>query len=114
MRTLSMRGKPVDFARYYAEEGDAIALGNASLNARGDLIDKSGNVLQTRAEIAAEYHRSNAKSVRHVSIKEVETYANPQEAVATLMAQHKQNTAKRQEAAEAKFSSKGRKLVDDE
>lgn len=112
MRTLSMRGKQVDFARYYAEQGDAIALGNASLNARGDLINKNGDIVQTRAEIAAEYHRSG-KSVKHVSIKEVETYANPQEAVATLMAQHKQNEVKRQAAAEAKFS-KGRKLSDDE
>jgi hypothetical protein len=118
MRTKSMRGVAVDFARYLNEEGDKIALGNAALNARGDLIDTLGNVVRTRAEISAEYHQKNEKSVKQVSIKALdeEVFANPMAAVAALRAQMPQQAQQPQQVTEqpSRPAVKSRRISDSE
>ena len=87
MKTKSMRGKDVDFMRYMAKHGDMAAVGNASMNARGDIIDKLGNVVRTRADISAEYHRNNTKAVKHVAIKAMDTvFQTPADALKNLQA----------------------------
>jgi hypothetical protein len=86
MKKLSMRGEEVNFAYYIEQNAGMPAVGNAMLNARGDQLDSRGNVVKTRAEISAEYHRSQ-KSVRQVSISSLdsEIFQTPAEAVKKLL-----------------------------
>lgn len=102
IKTLSMKGKPVDFAYYMETNAEQPALGNALMNARGDQLDKQGRVVKTRAEMAQEYHRSS-KSVKQVSIKTLdsETFQTPEQALADLKKREKNRAA----AAEEKFGS---------
>lgn len=99
MKTVSMKGEKVNFAHYMEKHADMPALGSARLNARGDQLDERGRVVKTRAEMSAEYHRSQ-KSVKQVSIKALdsEMFQTPAEAVKQL--QEKQAAAKK--AGEAK------------
>lgn len=71
MKVKSMRGETVDFAKYMAQNEDAIAVGNANMNARGDIVGPGGKVQKKREEIAAEYHAANPNAVRKVSIKDL-------------------------------------------
>lgn len=83
MKATSMRGKPVDMLRLMAENGHRRALGNASMNARGDLIDNQGNVVKPREELAREYHKNNPKAVKQVSLRDIseEVFISPAEAI---------------------------------
>lgn len=103
MKITSMRGKPVDFAYYMETQADQQALGNAMMNARGDQLDKFGNVVKTRQEMSQEYHRS-AKSVKQVSIKSLESelFQTPEQAIAAL----KQAERAKAQTAEEKFGPK--------
>ncbi|RYD67981.1 MAG: hypothetical protein EOP83_01730 [Verrucomicrobiaceae bacterium] len=111
MKTRSMKGEVVDFAYHMEKNADQPALGNALMNARGDQLDGRGNVVKTRSEIAAEYHR-NAKSVKQVSVTalDAEMFQTPAEALAGLQA--RPATAE-QKAATANLTPVGPKKVVD-
>lgn len=71
-RHISMRGEVIDMNRLRAVNADTPALGNASLNARGDIIGKGGVVLKTQEQIEAEWEanrRAREESVRVADIK---------------------------------------------
>lgn len=119
MRTRSMRGVHVDFSRFINEQGDAVALGNASQNARGDLVDRRGNVVQTRADISAAYHNNVERSVRHVSIKALEdTFVTPAAGWAAAQEQARSAAAQPVPAVDPQTptrpAAKGRKITDSE
>lgn len=57
---FSHRGKPVDMEMMRVQNGDKVALGNAHLNARGDMIGAGGVVIKTRAELIKEKERECA------------------------------------------------------
>ena len=67
MRGRSMRGVEINMAKYMAENETTIAVGNAGMNARGDLIDKHGRVVKRREAIAQEYHASNPRAVKRIA-----------------------------------------------
>lgn len=71
MKVRSMRGHEVDIGALMTRHETSVAVGNASMNARGDVIGKGGSVIQSRDEIAQEYHRSNPKAVRNVSLSDL-------------------------------------------
>lgn len=71
MRIRSMRGVEIDMAAIIAQNESTVAVGNANMNARGDVVGKHGEVLKTRDEIAQEYHQTNPKAVKTVSLKDV-------------------------------------------
>lgn len=52
------RGQTVDVDMMRQEQGDAIAMGNASANARGDRIGAGGQVVKTVEELAKDHQRS--------------------------------------------------------
>jgi len=81
MRVLTMRGQHLDMARLMAQNAHKIALGNASMNARGDIID-GGRVIKPREQIARDYHRGNPKAVRQVALRDIsqEVFVSPAEA----------------------------------
>jgi hypothetical protein len=67
----TMRGKHIDMARLVAENAHKIALGNASMNARGDIINR-GQVVKSNEQITSEYHAHNPKAVRQVALRNIE------------------------------------------
>lgn len=71
MKIRSMRGVEINMAEFMAKNEGAVAVGNANMNARGDVIGKGGQVIKSRDEIAQEYHRANPKAVRAVSLKDL-------------------------------------------
>lgn len=104
----SMRGEVIDMSALAARNSTVVALGNAHMNARGDLIDKAGNVVKSREVIVQEYYNSNPRAVSQtVSLKDLGSeILTPAEAIAKIEAQQAE-TAK-------KAPAKKRKLIDDE
>lgn len=88
-RHISMRGEVIDMNRLRDVNADIPALGNASLNARGDLIGKGGIVLKTQEQIEAEWEanrRAREESVRPTDIKS-ENMVAPVQAAQSMQAQ---------------------------
>lgn len=122
MKVISMRGEPIDMSRYLAQNEGLVAVGNAQMNARGDIIGPGGKIIKPREQIAAEYHKANPKAVRQVALrdltdevlaaapapseKEEVVYMSPEDAVKKLQ----------QDAAEAakKPAPTKRKIEDNE
>lgn len=62
-------GTPINMSALAAQHADTVALGNARMNARGDILGSGGIVLKTQEQIDAEWtHRK----------KEMEQAYNPQ------------------------------------
>lgn len=85
MFTRSMRGQKIDMAKLAAENADQVAIGNASKNARGDIVGPGGIVMKTHEQIVREYHAKNPKAVKQMALRDInrEVFVSPQEAVAT-------------------------------
>jgi hypothetical protein len=58
---FSARGQPVDMDRLRNIHGDRRAIGNASVNARGDKLGAGGVILKTQEQIEAEWAAARAK-----------------------------------------------------
>jgi hypothetical protein len=109
---VTLRGKQIDMARLVSEHGSKRALGNANMNARGDLLAADGHVLRSHEAMTAAYHRENPKAVRQVGINSIEKemFPTPAEAVATqrkLVADQKAALAEQQ-----KLQAQKRKTTD--
>lgn len=66
-RHISMRGEIIDMNRLRSVNAETVALGNANLNARGDIIGKGGIILKTEEQIIAEWESN--KAAREASVK---------------------------------------------
>jgi len=64
------KGRPIDWEALRRQNENSIALGNAKMNARGDILSKGGKVVKTREQIEEEYNKFNPNAVQQVSIKE--------------------------------------------
>lgn len=62
---ISYRGKKVDMVSLAKKNEKAIALGNAHMNGRGDVVGKGGKIEKTREEVLADWYAT------HTTIKEV-------------------------------------------
>lgn len=60
-RHLTMRGEVIDMEKLRITNGDQVALGNASKNARGDIVGQGGVVLKTQEQIESEWAANRAK-----------------------------------------------------
>lgn len=60
-RHMTMRGEVIDMEKLRIANGDQVALGNASKNARGDIVGQGGVVLKTQEQIEAEWAASKAR-----------------------------------------------------
>jgi hypothetical protein len=58
----SAKGKSVDMARLVLENESLPAIGNASYNARGDLL-KNGKVVKSREELLQDYYNQNPRNI---------------------------------------------------
>jgi hypothetical protein len=85
MQSVTMRGKMLDMGKLIAQNSHKKALGNAKMNARGDIIDPYGKVLVAREAVAREYHKTNPKAIKQVPLRninqEVVTFDTPAQAV---------------------------------
>lgn len=60
-RHLTMRGEAIDMASLASKNLATPALGNANMNARGDILGPGGVVLKTQEQIEAEWAAEKAK-----------------------------------------------------
>jgi hypothetical protein len=56
-----MRGKQIDMSALAAANADKIAVGNAKMNARGDILGAKGVVLRTQEQIEQEWQRNQQR-----------------------------------------------------
>jgi predicted secreted protein len=85
----TMRGLDIDMSKLMASNSNAVALGNANMNARGDIIGNNGKVEIYREDLAREYHDKSKKAVKQASLrsisseiaKELPVYQSPAEAM---------------------------------
>lgn len=61
------RGKPIDMDSIRMKNEKVIAAGNASLNARGDVVKRDKVVVKSE-EIAKAYYENSSNNVRHGSV----------------------------------------------
>jgi hypothetical protein len=54
---MTMRGEPIDMAALVAKNATQPAVGNAKLNARGDVLDNRGQIIRTQEQVEAEWRR---------------------------------------------------------
>ena len=67
---ISMRGEVIDMDRLRSVNGDQPAVGNASVNARGDRLGPGGVILKTQEQIEHEWAVAKAKNApKPVDIK---------------------------------------------
>ena len=57
----TMRGKQIDMSALAAANADKIAVGNAKMNARGDILGAKGVVLRTQEQIEQEWQRNQQR-----------------------------------------------------
>ena len=68
-QALSMRGAPVDFSSLSQTNAQQRALGNAGMNANGDLVGSGGVVLKTQEQIEADWAARRQTTTTTASIK---------------------------------------------
>ncbi len=71
MKIKSIKGHVIDMAALMANNASTVALGNANMNARGDLVDRHGRVLKSREVVVQEYYNHNPKAVTKVSLRDL-------------------------------------------
>lgn len=82
MKVTTMRGVVLDMGQILAQNETALAIGNAKMNARGDILGAGGQVIKRKEQVAQEYHR-NPNAIKRMSLKEPvpDVFMTPQEAV---------------------------------
>jgi hypothetical protein len=66
---VSYRGKQVDMVSLAKKYEKNVALGNAHMNGRGDIIGHGGKIVKTREEQLAEYYEGNKAVTEEVNLK---------------------------------------------
>jgi len=62
MERRSNRGKIVDFDKLMDHYKDEQAIGNMRVNAKGDVLGKNGEIIQSAADRSRAYYKDNPKS----------------------------------------------------
>lgn len=83
MKVTTMQGKVIDVGALMAQNETAVAVGNANMNARGDILGEGGQIIKRKEQVAQEYHKSN-NAVKSVSLKDIQAdvFLTPADAVA--------------------------------
>lgn len=76
------RGREFNMQAFTANQGEKIAVGNSSRNARGDLIGPGGKIIATKQEIAGAVHSQNVGTTsKKVKLNPMEQEINRKEIV---------------------------------
>ena len=83
--TVSMRGVHIDMDAMRSANEEARALGNASMNARGDVLGPRGQIEVRREQIARDYYNRNG-AAQSVSLKPAvpDVFESPEQAMKRL------------------------------
>ena len=118
-RHRSARGEQVDFDLLQSQNKNVIAIGNARMNANGDVLGSGGKIIRKVEDIPQEnvadpnaaYNQANPKSTKMVSLKDDidDDFITQQE----VTQETQQKTEKTSTILEEKTKTK-RKLVDSE
>lgn len=106
MKITTMQGKTLDVSAIMAQHETTIALGNASMNARGDIIGPGGAIIRRKEQVAQEYHKSNPNAVKTVSLKDLQpdVFMTPADAV----------TEAKKDIADKATAAKPRRVISDD
>lgn len=72
MIITTAKGKQLNVAALMAANATTPAIGNASMNARGDLIARDGAIVKRREQIASDYYTNSPTSVQQVSLSSLQ------------------------------------------
>ena len=90
MKTRTMRGDFIDMGVLMDKGEKQVALGNAKMNSRGDILGKDGKIVKTRESLSAEYYATNpnAVKVKQVSLRDLtnDSFLTPAQALENLKA----------------------------
>lgn len=64
-------GEPIDMASLAMKNATTVALGNAKMNARGDILDPKGIVLKTQEQIEEEWRRNREAREASVGVQDL-------------------------------------------
>jgi len=108
-----MRGEMLDMGQLMAKNERKVALGNAKMNARGDIVAANGEIVKTREAVSQDYYKNPKKAVRQVALRDIsnEVFQTPAEAVASLTQKKPAAPAPAEKPPEAPKASK-RKIED--
>lgn len=87
-QTISMRGRVVDMDALRAQNEGSVALGNARMNARGDILGPNAMIEVRREQIIQDYYKGNPQVAQPVSLKSAQpdVFETPAEAMARMAA----------------------------
>jgi hypothetical protein len=107
-----MRGVMIDMDAMRAQNEEARAIGNAKMNARGDVLGQNGQIEVRREQIARDYYNSNPQAAKQVSLKPAvpDVFETPEQAVARLTGKAEAPTAET-DTPEGLAPRKGRRLL---
>jgi hypothetical protein len=74
----SAQGKMIDMTKLSQQNELTPAVGNAKLNARGDILGPGGVIVQKREEVAAHYHRLPKKVSQEAPVLEEPVVDTPE------------------------------------
>lgn len=63
------KGREFNMQAFSTDRGDTVAVGNASRNARGDLLGKGGKVIATNQQITNQVYNSTSAKPKSSSVK---------------------------------------------
>lgn len=115
MKVKTMRGDTLDMGQLAAMNERKVALGNARMNTRGDIVSSDGQILKSREAVSQDYYKKPKNAVRQVALRDIssEVFQTPAEAVAKLTAPKKAVEAA-PVAAETEAPKTKRKIEDND
>jgi hypothetical protein len=83
---VSMRGKPIDMDGLRAQNDEKVAIGNARMNARGDVLGRGGKIEIRRDQIIRDFYNRNPQGAAQVSLKPAvpDVFETPAQAMARM------------------------------
>lgn len=75
----TMQGRLVDIDKLRAQNEDTRAVGNMNVNARGDVLSASGEIVKTKEEVMAEYYETPPGAASSAPMSQTEASPAPAE-----------------------------------
>jgi hypothetical protein len=113
---VSMRGRVVDMDAMRSANEEMKALGNARMNARGDIMGRNGQIEVRREQIARDYYNRNPGAAQQVSLKPAvpDVFETPEQAMSRITGAAKPAPAyPENDEPDGLMSKKGRRLIKD-
>lgn len=83
----TMRGTSVDITSLLASNRNVVAVGNAKMNAGGDILGEGGKIITTMEQVASDYHMNTETQVKRVPVNnlDLDDFLTPAQAVEKYM-----------------------------